>query len=134
MLKLVGPAPGAHRRPAKRGKTAARVGALTRNVDRAEAVGNAVQRIVATGRREIIDVHGRRQRASTEARCRDNRTPRPPDAGRDCVPDGELVQQLAEIHHRLLFLSTSVELEMDRLEMVRQQIDRLIGAPANEHM
>lgn len=146
MLKLVAPARDPRRQSAKRRKAEPRamergpsvasvvgpktpVDRVAAALERAEAIGDSVQRVVASGRRQIIDVHGQLDRTSSESRCRENPSTRPRDPAADSLPDAALRRDLADIHDRLLFFSTNVELEMDRLEMLRQDIERVAGAP-----
>jgi hypothetical protein len=123
MLKLVAPSCAQRRQPSKRGGARNRLPTLQRKVKTDVEIGNAVQRVIARGRRGIIDAHGRLQDASTPSASR----ARAGIAAADTVRAPELVLRLTGIHQRLLFFSASVELEMDRLEVVRAEIERVIG-------
>lgn len=120
MLKLVKRDP-----QRRRGKADRAPSSLTGEVDRAEEIGNSLQRVIATGRRGIIEANGRLQRAPSES----SDPADPPVRPREATSESELARNVTEIHQRLLFFAASVELEMDRLEMVRKEIDRLPGAP-----
>jgi hypothetical protein len=127
MLKLVTTPREPSRRPPKRGKVNQRLHGLDRKVAQGEEAGNAIQRAVAAGRRGIIDAHGRLQRTASESRCRN-----PPIPATAAGSEAEIVRRLTGIHQRLLFFSASVELEMDRLAMVREDIERLGGGTGRE--
>jgi hypothetical protein len=102
---------------------------LHHKIDTERDLVNCTQRAVARGRRSVVD-----------AKCRvllfRQRSPEPsPDAGvKVTEPPGrlaELTVNVDEIHERLLLLSGRVELEIDGLEIIRAEIDRL--TPAGGH-
>jgi hypothetical protein len=111
----------------RRGKAGPAPSSLTREIGRAEEIGNSLQRVIATGRRGIIEVNGRLHRGASESSGPAAGAPAP--AG-EAAGESDLARNVTEIHQRLLFFAASVELEMDRLEMVRKEIDRLPGTPA----
>ena len=128
MLKLVPPRP-----QAGRGKVRTRQDApdharmVCRQVDEDRALGQATQRAVAVGRRTIIEAHCCLQRVLSQ--------PGAHGASPLSVEDrAQLVEnfagQLDAIHERLLLLSTSVELEIDRLDMLCAEVEHLIGHAA----
>ena len=121
MLKLIsGTAPAAARKRSRRCEVQRELGALAVAVEKTQALGEATQRAVARGRGTIVDAQRGVQKARREsvAPVRDGATDPAADG---CVED--LTRQLTDIHQRLLLFSSSVELEMDRLEMLRAEIE-----------
>ena len=123
MLKLVSLPRSAGRQTAQPKKIRNRLGAVNQRVEQYAETGNSVQRVIARGRRHVIDLHGRVRREASTTHCSEPR--RRPAV--DSVRRTELARRLTEIHRRLLFFSVSVELEMDRLEMVRAELAQLGG-------
>ena len=125
MLKLVSRPPRAPlREPHKRGNTREGVRALYQQIEEDRAVGQSTQRAVARGRRTIVEVQCGLQRAASLS------APRQTSAAPVIEPArvlAEVTGRLENIHQRLLSLSTSVELEMDRLDMVRTEIEQITG-------
>ena len=123
MPKLVSPPFDARRRAQRRLVTIRdRTRGLYEHVDRDRSLGDSTQRAIARGRRAIV-----------EAQCRMLRfTERRPKTSGDhsLEPDqiralNKLAGRLKTIHLRLLKFSTSVEREMDRLDVTRAEIERL---------
>jgi hypothetical protein len=122
MLKLVSPRPPASpRETRKRGSVQDEIRNLHRQIDENHAIGQSTQRAVARGRRAVVEAERGEQRAS-----------------RSAVPDGtpapatehvrllaELARRIKETHERLLVLSTGVEAEMDRLDLIRAEVEQL---------
>jgi hypothetical protein len=128
MLKLVSPRPHAQRRAAPtRVKKGDGVRMLHRWITGDRLAGDSAQRTVARARRTVIDVHcGVRRAESRAARLLTN-----PEHARLLA---DIAGRLEDIHQRLLLFSTSIELEMDRLDMVQAEVEHL-GAPprAGDH-
>ena len=96
---------------------------LHHKIDTERDLVDCTQRAVARGRRSVVD-----------AKCRvllfRQRSPEPtPDAGAGVTEAprrlAELTVNVDEIHQRLLLLSGRVELEIDGLDIIRAEIDRL---------
>jgi hypothetical protein len=102
---------------------------LHHKIDTERDLVDCTQRAVARGRRSVVDAKCRvllfRQRAPE----------RSPDAGGNVTEApgrlAELTVNVDEIHERLLLLSGRVELEIDGLDIIRAEIDRL--TPAGGH-
>ena len=110
MLKLITGRPSASRREG-RDKTN-EVRRLFREIGEQRVLGDATQRIVARGRRALVETY-----------CRARVYPAPVSARAGTLED--VACRLHDIHQRLLKWSSCVELEMDRLEVVRAEIERL---------
>jgi hypothetical protein len=86
---------------------------------------DCTQRAVARGRRTIVDTQGRllefrgapREEKSGEGRRTEVRHRL-----------AELVTEIETSHQRLLLLSAHIEMESDRLDMLRSELDRLTAA------
>jgi hypothetical protein len=98
MLKLVSSGSSVGRREPRRQYAGGRR-ALLQHIEAQRASGEATQRAVARARHTIVEEHRR--------------------------ADVTLAARLEEIHARLLALSAAVEMEMDRLEIVSADIQRL---------
>jgi hypothetical protein len=126
MLKLVD-----LRLPASSDKRAIRASvrnearALYLRVDGDRSLGQATQRAVARARRVIVDTHCHEQRAEPKRAAAPEPAIAAPEAAAAALPD--LNTRLADIHQRLLHFSSQVELEMDRLDIVRAEIDALVA-------
>ena len=121
MLKLV----AARREPAhraSRAKVGSDVRKLSAHIDADQALGQATQRAVARGRRTIVDVHGSLKSGPGRLRPQPDGRGRPRDRARVLAA---MARQIADIHQRLLMFSASVELEMDRLDLVRADLAQL---------
>jgi hypothetical protein len=124
MLKLLSPRPRDAR--AKRPNAPDRAQMVCRQLDDDRTIGQATQRVVAVGRRTIIEAHCCLQRVLSQH-----------GASPLSVEDrAHLVQnfagQLEAIHERLLLLSSSVELEIDRLDMLCAEVEHLTGYARGE--
>ena len=95
---------------------------LESRIEEDRAIGESTQRAVARGRQSIIETHCSVRRAALQSGC-----PTDPLADSDRVRLTELLRGLEGIHHRRLLFSTRVELEIDRLDMVRAEIQQLVG-------
>ena len=98
MLKLVSSGSSVGRREPRRQYAGGRR-ALLQHIEAQRASGETTQRAVARARHTIVEEHRR--------------------------ADVTLAARLEEIHARLLALSAAVEMEMDRLEIVSADIQRL---------
>jgi hypothetical protein len=125
MLKLVD-----LRLPASSDKRATRANqrnearALYLQVDGDRSLGQATQRAVARARRVIVDAHCHVQRAEPKRAASPEPAVPPPDSTTAAPPD--LTTRLADIHQRLLHFSGQVELEMDRLDILKSEIDAVV--------
>ena len=125
MLKLV--SPSARRRStrprAKRGDT---VRQFQTQIEHGRGVGQSAQRAVARARRTVIDLQCGVRRGVSRG------------VGSDTIPLhalrlAEIATRLEDIHQRLLLFSTSIELEMDRLDVVQAELEALASQPQTEH-
>lgn len=106
---------------------AAGVRFLHQEIDDDRALVDRTQRAVARGRRTVVDIHDcvvqfrhvRSLHAAGGARAA--------TAARERL--AELLQRVDAAHQRLLMLSANVEMEIDRLEVTRSEIDRLTKPP-----
>jgi hypothetical protein len=123
MLKLVSPRPHAPRRKARaRVKKEASVRSLYTRIEQDRQAGQSTQRAVARARHKVIDTQcGVRRAVSRAARLEGDPLPAPVLA--------DIVARLEDIHQRLLLFSTSIELEIDRLDMVQAEIELLTAHP-----
>ena len=125
MLKLVDP-----RLPASSDKRATRANernearALYLHVDGDRSLGQATQRAVARARRTIVEAHCHAQRGEPKRAALPEPAVPAPDTAAG-LPD--LTGRLADIHQRLLHFSSQVELEMDRLDIVKAEIDAVVA-------
>ena len=96
---------------------------LSQAIEENRALGDRSQRDVARGRGAVVDIQARvlafRERGGEEvdtvaARERHQRL-------------ADLVEHVDAIHQRLLMLSASIELEVDRLDVTRIEIGQLTG-------
>lgn len=87
----------------------------------------ATQRTVGVGRRTIVEAYGSLQRALSQHDVPERSVTHLSDTERQQVVAG-FAAQLKTIHERLLLLSTSVELEIDRLDVLRAEIEQLMRA------
>jgi hypothetical protein len=110
MLKLISRRPSASRREGR--NKANEVRRLFREIGEQRVLGDATQRVVAQGRRALVETY-----------CRALGGPAPASARAGTLED--VACRLNDIHQRLLEWSSRVELEMDRLEVVRTEIERL---------
>jgi hypothetical protein len=125
MLKLVSPASKAsRRRERKAGAPGDGVRALYGQIDSQRRLVECTQRTVARGRYTIVETQGRALAGAAPVT-----SSAMPAAGAQASASGlsELGRRLGEIHQRLLWFSTAVELEMDRLDITREEIDQLVG-------
>jgi len=125
MLKLVEkrtspPAP----RPAARRKASSETRALYIQLNDERSLGYAAQRAVARTRRRIVEVHCHAKGLEPGA---DPRAARSRTAAASRQSLAGLSRRLAEIHRRLLELSSGIELEMDRLDVVTAGIDEVVS-------
>jgi hypothetical protein len=86
------------------------------------ALGLSTQRAVAAGRRTIVDAHCCLRRLVSRL------PPGKPAAG-DGAHAAEIAGQLTAVHHRLLRLSSDVEREIDRLDILCAELERFVGMP-----
>lgn len=84
----------------------------------------ATQRTVGVGRRTIVEAYGSLQRALSQHDMPE-RIKSLSDTERQQVVTG-FAGQLKTIHERLLLLSSSVELEIDRLDVLRTEIEQIM--------
>ena len=110
MLKLISGRPSASRREGRDRPNEVR--RLFREIGEQRVLGDTTQRVVARGRRALVETY-----------CRALGDPVPAAARAGTVED--VAGRLHDIHQRLLKWSSRVELEMDRLEVVRAEIERL---------
>ena len=110
--------------PRQRGKAPDPAARLCEQIEHERTMGQATQRAVAVGRRTIVDAHCCLQRVLAQHAGR----------GAFAVPEKDraqavagLASQLEAIHERLLLFSSSVELEIDRLEMLCTEVEQLVG-------
>jgi hypothetical protein len=130
MLKLVSPRPyAARRKPRRRKNVSDGAPVLYQQIEDDRAAGQTTQRIVAGGRRTIVEVHCCLQRAVSRT-ARSETPPVPAEEGVRRM--SELTCQLDTIHQRLLLFSSSVELEIDRLDMICAEVEQLIARAAGE--
>ena len=128
MLKLVSPRPRAQRRTAPTGvKKGDGARMLHKWIKGDRLAGESAQRTVARARRTVINVHCGVRRAESRA----DRPLTNPEHARRLT---DIAVRLEDIHQRLLLFSTSIELEMDRLDMVQAEIEHLCAhSPAGDH-
>jgi hypothetical protein len=123
MFKLVSRQPPVPpQQPLKGARPRDEVRLLHRRIEENRALGQSTQRAVARGRHTVVEVHCRMQRGAFRSGLSAK--------GRSTVADrgshlSELARTVEEIHKHLLSLSTSVELEMDHLDLVRAEIDQI---------
>ena len=118
--------PPSRRRVRQEDNPAPAVRALYERIDEDRARVDAVQRTVAGARRRIVETRSRLQAAVVPTPHR-NALPLPePRRDRSRLP--ELTAQLDVVHQRLLALSSRVELEMDRLDILRRAIEEAAAA------
>ena len=127
MLKLVarpGSRPAA--KPARRQKATREARELYVQLEVDRSLGHSAQRAVARARRTIVDVHCHAQglEAGSHAPAPERSVETPPAAA---GPTTDLARRLAEIHRRLLELSSLIELEMDRLDIVSAGVDEALS-------
>lgn len=123
MLKLVDlrqPASSDKRAPRANDRNEAR--ALYLHIDGDRSLGQATQRAVARARRVIVDAHCHAPRGEPKRAASPEPAGTAPAAA---LPD--LTGRLADIHQRLLHFSSQVELEMDRLDIVKAEIDAVVA-------
>ena len=96
---------------------------LPQAIEENRALADRSQRDVARGRGAVVDIQARvlefRERGVTDL---DTGT-----AHERHQHLAELVEHVDAIHQRLLMLSASIELEVDRLDVTRIEIDHLTG-------
>jgi len=125
MLKLItGAASAPARKRSRRCDTRRELGTLATAVEQTQALGEATQRAVARGRSAIVDVQGGVHKARRDSDVPGSEPVSVPAAD-PLVED--FTRQLTDIHQRLLLFSSSVELEMDRLEMLRAEIEDVLA-------
>lgn len=118
MLKLVAPESSV-RKPARR-TPRKRPHPLAQPISEDIEIAASIHRAIACGRRSIVGVHDCLSRGGAAEPPRGSRAATPADSARAA----DLARRVAEIHERLLFFAASVELEMDRLEIICDEIDR----------
>lgn len=129
MLRLVSPRPHAQQpKGRKRAEPGDSRRLLYQKIDGDRAIADATQRAVATGRQAIVDARCCVQRAGV--RTRRDASPPPVEYGRRLA---ELASRLDVVHQRLLLFSSSVELEMDRLDMLCCEVEQLTVEAHDAH-
>jgi hypothetical protein len=109
---------------AARPKVSSETRALYIQLNDERSLGYAAQRAVARARRRIVEVHCHAKGLEPGA---DPRAARTRIAARSHQSLAGLSRRLAEIHRRLLELSSGIELEMDRLDVVTAGIDEVVS-------
>jgi hypothetical protein len=123
MLKLVSPRPHAQRRKARPlVKKGDGVRMLHTRIGEDRLAGQSTQRTVARARHTVIEV----QCGVTRAVSRTARLEANPLQARVLA---DIAARLEDVHQRLLLFSTSIELEMDRLDMLQAEIEHLTAHP-----
>lgn len=126
-LRLVPVRPSRRRRAVDGREPEREFATLAGHIAASQVLGETIQRTVARGRRAIVDVQ-----------CGPplwTRVRRPPPAGASAASDATaaLSRQVQQIHERLLNFAARVELEMDRLEVARADLERAFaGTPSVE--
>ena len=122
MLKLVSPRPRDARATRPNAPDRAQMVCVQADDDR--TIGQATQRGVAVGRRTIIEAHRCLQRVVSQ-HVTHGASPLSVEDRAHLVKS--VAGQLEVIHERLLVLSSSVELEIDRLDMLCAEVEQLIS-------
>jgi hypothetical protein len=123
MLKLISSRSGVYAKRQRRTASAREeTRMLYQRIDEARAVVECTQRDVARGRRSIVESHARV--VGCQARPLES-TAAPATVTGRVATLASFASRIDEIHRRLLMFSSSIEMEMDCLDVVRAEIDQL---------